>query len=419
MLTLSIVARLPLAMFSIGLLVHAQHLTGSFAAAGLVTAAYALALGVGGPLLGRVVDRRGQTRVLLCAAVASAALLAVAASLPVGVALPVVVALAAGIGFATPPVGACVRTLLSDPRAFAVEATAVELTWVFGPPLALGAGALFSTGAALAGAGAVLVGGTLVFAAHPSSRGWRPAPKTAGGGALRSPAMRTLALVMLAVGVVFGAVEIGVAAAGETLGSAAAAGPLLGIWGVGSLLGGLLAARAARPVCDETPLQEGQTSYTSRRRALAAPVRAFAAPAGTLVTAIRGLAAPVRAFRSVPRLPALLIGLTAGHLALAFAASNVYALAAVLFLAGAAIAPTYSTVYALVERAAPAGTVTEAFAWLATAVAVGAAMGAAVAGTLAEHAGPTAVFALAGAAAATALIATVVRFATVPAWATS
>ena len=36
-----------------------------------------------------------------------------------------------------------------------------------------------------------------------------------------------------------------------------------------------------------------------------------------------------------------------------------------LCLAGATIAPTYASVYAMVERIAPAGTVTEAFAWLA------------------------------------------------------
>ena len=52
-------------MLSIGLLVHAQHLTGSFAAAGVVTGVYAIALGVGGPLLGQLVDRRGQTLVLV------------------------------------------------------------------------------------------------------------------------------------------------------------------------------------------------------------------------------------------------------------------------------------------------------------------------------------------------------------------
>ena len=61
----SIIARLPMAMLSIGLLVHVRHLTGSFAAAGIVAGAFAVSLGVGGPLLGRLVDRRGQTTVLL------------------------------------------------------------------------------------------------------------------------------------------------------------------------------------------------------------------------------------------------------------------------------------------------------------------------------------------------------------------
>jgi hypothetical protein len=55
--------------------------------------------------------------------------------------------------------------------------------------------------------------------------------------------MRTLVGVLVAVGVLFGAVEVGVAAAAGALGSTAAAGPLLGIWGGGSLIGGLLATR--------------------------------------------------------------------------------------------------------------------------------------------------------------------------------
>ena len=60
----------------------------------------------------------------------------------------------------------------------------------------------------------------------------------------------------------------------------------------------------------------------------------------------------------------------------------------------------------MVDHAAPAGTVTEAFAWLNTAVAVGASAGAACAGAVADAAGPTPTFVLAGAAgAAAALIA--------------
>ena len=86
-----------------------------------------------------------------------------------------------------------------------------------------------------------------------------------------------------------------------------------------------------------------------------------------------------------------------------------------LLVAGAAIAPTYAAVYAMVDDAAPAGTVTEAFAWLATAIAIGASLGAAGAGALADHAGPAAAFALAGAAGAVALLAALLRSPTLPA----
>src|ERR1700735_4107361 len=174
----SILARLPLAMLSIGLLVHAEHLTGSFAAAGLVTGVYAIALGVGGPLLGQLVDRRGQTLVLLVSATVAAGLLVAIAIQPVGASPPALLALAAGIGLAEPPVGACLRTqipaLLSDPTAiraaYALETSVVELTFIFGPPLALCIGALWSNGAAPAAGGVVPLLATTAVAAPPAPR---------------------------------------------------------------------------------------------------------------------------------------------------------------------------------------------------------------------------------------------------------
>jgi MFS family permease len=367
----SIVARLPLPMLGIGLLVHARHLTGSFASAGLVAGSYAIATGVGGPLLGRLVDRRGQTSVLLVSAAAAGALLAALAVLPEGAALWLLIVLAAGTGLATPPAGACVRALLpelwSDPeqlrKGYALDATAVELTWVSGPPLALGIGALWSTSAAVAAAGGLMVLGTIAFAAEPVSRGWRPArsePRRRGGS-LGAPGMRTLVMALVAVGVLFGAVEVAVAASAETLASPAVGGPLLGLWGLGSLVGGVIATR------------RGGGAH---------------GPAGLTV---------------------VLGALAAGHLLLIAAAGSVVALAAVLLVAGAAIAPTYASVYGMVERVTPRGTVTEAFAWLATAAAVGTAAGAALAGPLAERSGPTAVFVLAGGAGLLAVLIVALR----------
>src|SRR5262245_2729779 len=212
-------------MFSIALLVHARHLTGSFAAAGVVSGGYAVALGVSGPVLGHLVDRRGQAAVLIGGAALSALLLVAIALLPVGAPVAVIVLLAGAIGLATPPVDACVCELYpgfaGDPVAlretYAADASASELTWIAGPPVALGVGALWSTGAALAAGGVVLLVATVVFAVQPASRAWRPDPETTAprGGSLRAPAMRTLVMVFVAVGALFGAAEVAVTGAAD------------------------------------------------------------------------------------------------------------------------------------------------------------------------------------------------------------
>src|SRR4051812_46228898 len=111
LLFVSIAARLRVAMLRIGVLVHVQRTTGSFAITGAVSGALAIAQGVGGaarpprrpprpaPGAGRFGrGRRERPRRHGAAARRSA----VAALL----------ALAAAVGFATPPVRACLRALL-------------------------------------------------------------------------------------------------------------------------------------------------------------------------------------------------------------------------------------------------------------------------------------------------------------------
>ena len=358
----SILARLPLAMLTIGMLVHVQHVTGSFAAAGLVSGTLAVAQGAGGPALGRLVDRRGQTAVLLAGALVSGAALVATALLPAGAPLTALIALATVIGLASPPVGPCMRSLLpgmvedeaSQRGAYAIDSAAVELTWVSGPPLVLLAGTMLSTGAALVVAGAILTVSTVLFATTKASRDWRPEPKSGDDatGALRSPGVRTLVLALGSAGLLFGATEVAVTAAADALGGTAAAGPLLGLWGVGSLIGGIVVARAGGGA------------------------------------------------RTGAGLAAMLTVLAASHLALAAVASSM-------------IAPTCATAYAMVDAAAPTGTTTEAFAWLATAVAIGTSGGAAAAGAVADASGPAATFVLAGVAGALGAAATILRARTI------
>ena len=353
LLATSTLALLPQATLSIAILVHAARLTGSIAAAGLVSGAYAAALGIAGPAVGRLADRRGQTGVLITSTAVATTLLAAIAILPAGTGALELAILAAGVGAATPPVAACLRAALPGAlpdgdglrTAIALQATLAELAWIMGPPVTLGVAAAISTRAAVLTAAGGILAGTAAFARQPASRAWRPAAGAGRrrGGAMRAPGMRTLVAVLLAVGVVFGAVEVGIAT-----GQGGAAGPLLGLWGAGSLVGGAAATRFG---------------------------------GGARTTA--GLAG-------------VLAALALGHLALALVSGSPVGLGLVLVAAGAAIAPTYATVYAMVDEVAPAGTITEASAWLATAVAVGAALGSAIAGAAVADAGPAAAFVLAG-----------------------
>lgn len=367
----SILARLPLATFSIGVLVHAQHLTGSYAAAGVVSGALAIAQGLGGPVLGRLVDRSGQTATLTASALVAAGSLVTLAIAPADSPLGLLVLLAAMLGFATPPVGACLRTLLAvvvpggtDLRAaYAVDAAATELTWVAGPGLVLLAGTLWNSAVALAASGVVLASATLLFAASPASRCWRPVRLGPGprGGSLRSPGIQTLVLALVGVGVLFGATEVAVAAAADAVGQHAMAGLVLGLWGAGSLAGGVAATRF-----------------------------------GGGARSARGLAL-------------LLAGLGVGHLALAPASGDLVALSVVIVVAGSMIAPILATAYAMVDTATAAGTMTEAFTWLATASAIGTSLGAAAAGAIADTAGVPAAFIVAGLGGLLAALLTVSR----------
>jgi hypothetical protein len=355
---MSVLARLPLGMLGIGLMVNTQRLTGSFAAAGLVTGAYAIAVGIGGPPLGRLVDRGGQAGVLLASG--AAAQLGAAATLPAHASVAILLALATGIGLATTPVGARLRArlpaLLPDTAAlggaYAVETSFVELCWVCGAPLVLGLGAVMVTGGAVAVSGLILLVATAAFAAQPASRAPRLQSSVGArrGGALATPAMRTLTVLLLGVGLLLGADEVAVTATTSAIErSTAAAALLLALWGAGSFAGGLVLARLGGA-------------------------------------------------RNAAALALLLFALTVGNLALIPAAGAVAVLGALLFIAGDAIAPTEATANAMVGDAAPAGTSTEAFAWLAGAIDVGGAGGAAVAGVAVDTAGATAGFALAASA---------------------
>jgi MFS family permease len=364
LLSSAVVARMPTAMAGLALVLVVREVGGSYAVAGVVAGTYSVALALTSPLLGRLVDRVGQTRVLAGCAVASAlgfgALAAAGGRVP-AVALAGLAALA---GASIPPVGACMRALWSDllghggqlQAAFAVESTVQELIFVVGPPLVAVLAAVFSPSAAVLGTAALLVVGTGVFAATPVSRAWRPRRRAADwAGALRSPGIRAVLATIVLLASAFGTVDVTVVAGAEQLGSRALAGPLLALWAFGSMLGGLaFGARAS----DRGP----------ERRVV-----------GLLALVVAGIA-------------------------LLSVATGLVQLAAGMVLAGLGIAPAIACLYLLVDRLAPAGTVTEAFTWVTTAFATGFAVGNAVGGTLVHQVGTDRAFLAAAAGIAAAAL---------------
>jgi hypothetical protein len=344
-------------MGAIGLLLvlHTQALTGSYAAGGLAAGAYALALGLSNPVLGRVADRRGQTVLLRAGAPVAATAIVAVALLPAGAPQGAIVACAVVAGLAQPPVGACMRalwpTLLTGPdqrhAAYALEGAALEVVYICGPVVIVaGIGSWSTAGAMIVCAGALLAG-DLAFSAHPASRGWRPqrAPGRDLGGALRGGGVRVLFAVFALIGLSIGAVEVVVPATLDAMGHRDLTGLLLGFWGVGSMLAGLLVARGGAP------------------------------------------RDPAR------RLMLLLAGWSAAHAAIGAAGAPV-TLALVLLVAGAAIAPTLVCANGMLDHLAPAGALTEAFTWTQTGLVVGVAAGSAVAGALVEATSPGAAMAL-------------------------
>ncbi|MDX6723064.1 MAG: hypothetical protein QOD73_1468 [Solirubrobacteraceae bacterium] len=344
----ALVARLPIGIHSLAIVLFLRERTGSYAAAGLVAAVFALGAGAGAPLSGRLIDRFGQRRVLTPMALMHAGFLAGLVGLAlVGAPLAVLAPAALLTGVAIPPISATLRPLwppmLRDdpdllPTAYALDSVLIELVFVLGPLLTAGATALLSPVAALALAAALLVTGTLAFAASPPSRAWRPEPRPADHGwlgALRSPGVQTLVASMLPLGFCFGAMEVTLPAFSEDMATRAWAGVLLAVWSFGSLTGGLLYGARA----DTLPL-----APTFVRLSLVLPLTFL----------------PLAASPSIVVMPALCL------------------------LAGLSIAPLLASGNQLIGDVAPTGALTEAYTWPITALVIGVAGGNAIAGVLVE-----------------------------------
>jgi MFS family permease len=364
-----VIGRMPMSMFGLGTVLLISATTGTYGVAGAVSAAGSLGYAFASPQVARLVDSRGQRRVLLpllaVFATATAALI-----VAVQLHLPTWMFFAPGLiaGATMPSLGTMVRARWSallggSPRlhtAFSFESVADELCFIVGPAAVTLLATEVFPAAGIGTAALLCLAGTLWFAAE---RGTEPAVTRDPGPAQRiervkgaaAPGLVVLAPVYLLLGAMFVSVDLSTVSFAQHFGHKPLAGFVLGTYALGSATGGLW--------------------YGSRQ--WRAPVeRRFAV---TLTLTVLGVAT----FWAQPNLVTLTCG---------------------IYLCGLTIAPTLIAGFSLLEAQAKPGRRTEAMAWLSSGIGIGLAVGAAAVGFIIDGHGPRAGYVFAAACGAASAV---------------
>jgi len=350
-LVLGILVRIPLFAGGVILTLHVvQTLGRSYGAAGIVSAAATVCIAVSGPWRGRLLDSRGLRRVVLPSLVVTAICWSIA---PFVGYLPLVL-LAALAGLFVVPTFSIIRQAViaavpeKDRRtALSLDSVAVEVSFMVGPLIGVLAATLWPTSWVLFGIQMLgVVAGVGLWLANPVMRVGRGGPDDMDGDPDGDPDGRAgeptanlprsswfrpqfLAVCAAAAAstIVLSGSDIAFVAALREFGKISLMGPVLAIWGLGSVVGGL----------------------------------------------VYGML-----HRSIPAF-LLLGGLSVSTIPIAFAPS-VWPLAVLAFLAGLLCAPTITATVDQVSQVVPEAARGEAIGWHGSFMTAGAALGAPVAG---------------------------------------
>jgi len=363
-----LLARFGSAMTGIGMVLMVSGLYGTYGLAGWLTAANAVAWAIGTAWLSHLVDRHGQRRIMLPAALVSAASLAglVAVALfQAPVAWLFVFAIVSGFAAGSP--GAMVRArwnyVLTSSRdlhtAYSLESTLDEVCFAAGPVLATWLATSVHPSAGLIGPILFGAGGAAVFyslvATQPKVLATAAETRGHGRFIILYPGIASVIAVGFLMGALFGCIDISVVAAASAWDARRAAGIILGVMSVGSALGGLLYG------------SRGWSSALWKRFAIGVCFL------GVTICSFIFVTEPV------------LLGVCG-------------------FVAGFAVAPTLVNANGLIRFLVPGSRLTEGLAWLGTSIGIGVSLGSTMTGHMIDAYGYRGGFACVVAAGLTACV---------------
>ncbi|GAB3281504.1 MULTISPECIES: MFS transporter [unclassified Microbacterium] len=334
-------ARFPSGMVSLGILIHIEHMTHSYGAAGTVLAAMSIGQAVAGPITSRWMGRWGMRPVLSLLTLVYAATLTALALAPLPV--PVLVALGLIAGLATPPVQSAVRTIypkLVNSRQltalYSLDASLQELIWVVAPVLVTFLALQISSVVALLAVVLIaLLGGAWFIFSPEVGRVRIPRSRAAFGRVLRKPTV----ILTTSIGLLF----IGATAAIET--------GIVATFGEGGLESGLVLAAYAL---------------------------------GSLAGGLGSGGIPMSPWSTARRLCIVALG---SALTLVWL-GNPWWLGFALFVAGVGFAPALASMLAATSASVKFSETAEAYGWINTGQLIGAALGSMIGGFAIDGTGP-------------------------------
>ena len=335
-LALGIMVRIPIFAGGVLLTLHVvQTLHRDYGAAGLVTAAATVCIAVSGPWRGKLLDTKGLRRVVLPSLVVTAICWSIA---PFVDYLPLLI-LAALAGLFVVPTFSIIRQAVmaavpeSDRRtALSLDAVAVEVAFMVGPVVGIWAATIWPTSwvlfsiemlGVLAGMGLWLADPVMHADPGELNQDDQPLPRKAWF----RPQFLAMCAAAAATTIILSGCDIAFVAALRQFDKVSLIGPVLAIWGLGSVIGGLV--------------------YGILHRSISAFL--------------------------------LLGGLALATIPISLAPS-VWPLAALGFVAGLFCAPTITATVDQLSRVVPEAARGEAIGWHGSAMTAGSALGAPVAG---------------------------------------